>query len=891
MAKLLNKLANASISRRDFLKGSAVATAAIAGLSLVGCQDVKETEEQTTQGTTAEPTTGEVSPEHSAIVDIEEGGKWVSAACWHNCGGRCMNKVMVKDGAVVRQKTDDTHEDSWDYPQQRGCVRGKAQQQQCFGADRIKYPMKRKTWSPENANGKNRGIDEWERISWDEAIKYVADEFKKIKAAYGNQAFLVGSYGSMYSCPPLLAFGGHTSTTDTTSMGTYCMNAWVYGDGALGFGYANDRMDMLNADYVLMHASNPAWSAAGTPSYHFIRAKEAGVKFVSIDPMYSASAQMLDAEWVPVRTGTDTALFLGIASEMVRLDETKGDIIDWEFLNKYTVGFDAEHKPADLKEDVNFLSYLKGEYDGVAKTAEWASEICGVSVDQITMLAEVLGKKNNVWMLHNYAAARNNGAENLPQLFMTVGAMGGHMGKAGNCCTNNYHANAGNGGKSLVLGGGTGLPGLANEIQGVIPGPQVWEACKTGKYRYCGDHYGAAGSAAGVDMTCDIHCIVHDDNAYLQTGPNMKEGIEVHRAMDFVVSKAQFLTTQAKYSDIVLPVTTRWETPGSVDSSNREFLPVFAKVVDPLYEAKTDQEINSLLIEALGLDSKAVYPISETQAFFNQLAGSTVWKDGAYVPLVTITDADIAAWGVEGTAQQGIIGLQEIIDNGGYQVERKEGDEFSKEIGHAAFIADPVANPLGSASGKIEICCQAKADLLNSFGFSKRTYAAYPEYIVPELGYETTFKNGDIKGEKGKYPFLLFNPHYIRRSHTVFNNCPWLREAWPNPVYLNASDAKAKGIKNGDTVKVWTKYGEVLRKACCMEGLVPGQVGIPHGSWVNVDEKTGIDMAGADNYLLGNDIYGMGVSGYNNNNCNYEKYDGPELEDDCYTDSRIIDLD
>ena len=130
-----------------------MATAAIAGLSLAGCQNVEKTPE-TTEGTKAsEATTAEAPIEHAPIVDIEEGGKWISAACWHNCGGRCMNKVMIKDGMVIRQKTDDTHEDSFDYPQQRGCVRGKAQQQQCFGADRIKYPMKRKNWSPENLNG------------------------------------------------------------------------------------------------------------------------------------------------------------------------------------------------------------------------------------------------------------------------------------------------------------------------------------------------------------------------------------------------------------------------------------------------------------------------------------------------------------------------------------------------------------------------------------------------------------------------------------------------------------------------------------------------------------------------------------------------------------------
>ena len=71
-------------------------------------------------------------------------GVWKSAACWHNCGGRCVNKVLLKDGIVIRQKTDDTHVDSPDFPQQRGCLRGRSQRQQVFGADRLKYPMKRK---------------------------------------------------------------------------------------------------------------------------------------------------------------------------------------------------------------------------------------------------------------------------------------------------------------------------------------------------------------------------------------------------------------------------------------------------------------------------------------------------------------------------------------------------------------------------------------------------------------------------------------------------------------------------------------------------------------------------------------------------------------------------
>ncbi len=923
MSKWFDKLAEMPVSRRNFLKGSAAAVVSVAGISVAEC--LKVTEETPAEETVSAPVEApvetpveSVEAEHSPIVDPEEGGKWVAAACWHNCGGRCMNKVMVKEGVVVRQKTDDTHEDSFDYPQQRGCVRGKVQQQQCFGADRLKYPMKRKGWSPENPNGAMRGIDEWERISWDEAIQYIADQFKTIKEKYGNQAFLTGSWGSYTECIPLMYYGGHTSVADSTSYGTFLLNTdTTIGVSRNGFGANNDRYDMLNADTIIFLSLNPAWSAPGTPMMHYIRAKEAGVKFISIDPMYSASAQALDADWVPVRTGTDTALLLGVAYEMLRLDEEEGDIVDWDFLDKYTVGFDADHKPDNLKSDVNFRDYLEGKYDDTPKTAEWASKICGAPVEQITELARAFGKKNNVWFLHSFAAARNDGAENLPQIVMTIGAMGGHMGKPGNCTALSYTHNSANGGDPLVKGGGSGLPYKAdNGVDGIILGPQVWDAVLEGKYRMIGDYYGytAEGLGAGQDRTCDIHCILNmDEHAYLQTGPNMKKGIEAHRKVDFVVSKAQFLNTPAKYSDIVLPVTTYWERPGGLAASNREFLFCYSQVTEPLFEAKTDQEIDSLIMEALGLDPKEAYPISEKQQFFNQIAGATVVKEGSvsagdgaaagydpygnplsasmeYETLVTITAEDIAEWGVEGEPQEGRISLQEFIDNGGYQVERSEGDAFCGHLGYASFINDPEANPLATVSGKFEITSQAKADLFNGFGLIDWDYKPYPEYIVPTTGYETTFKDGVIDGEKGEYPYLLYNIHYLRRSHSTFNNCPWLRETWPNPVFINASDAKEKGIQDGDTVLITTKSGQALRKACCMESLIPGEVAIPHGAWANIDEKTGIDHGGADNYLLGNEMTGSGITPYNNINCNYEKYSGPELDDDVNVDTRIIEL-
>ena len=340
---------------------------------------------------------------------------------------------------------------------------------------------------------------------------------------------------------------------------------------------------------------------------------------------------------------------------------------------------------------------------------------------------------------------------------------------------------------------------------------------------------------------------------------------------------------------LILPVTTEWERPGGVTTCNREFVYCYSKVTDPLGEAKTDQEIGTLLLEGMGMDPKLAYETSETQQFFDQIAGSKIMgASGEMEPLVTITDADIKEWGVTGEAQQGVIALSEFVANGGYQFKRTPDDGHGF-IGYEDFVSDPAANPLSSASGKLEIYCQARHDLMTSFGYDGvEQYKPYPTYVVPCVGYESTFKDGTVGGEKGDYPFIMYNPHYLRRSHTVFDNCPWLRETWANPVFLNREDAEAKGIKDGDTVLISSPAGKGLRNAAILDILMPGVVGVPHGAWVDVDEKTGIDRAGSDNYLIGAEYGGMGVSGYNNQICNVEKYTGEALGADCDQPQRIV---
>lgn len=856
MFNIKDKIEKLKMTRRSFIGWSAAVTAS-ASIPLSRGLTTKA-KERALEGTD--------SPEEEV---------WKSAACWHNCGGRCVNKVLVKDGVVIRQKTDDTHEDSPDFPQQRGCLRGRSQRQQVFGADRLKYPMKRKNWKPGGGKKELRGKDQWVRISWDEALDIVSSEIARVSEKHGNEALWATGAGEMTKV--LSENGGCTTDYGTTSWG-----AWKWASTMMGVAEGwtelgiNDRIDLRNSQLIVLWGVNPAWSSAGSPTYNYLQAKKAGAKFISIDPMYTQSAETFDADWVPIRPGTDDALALGIMHTLLDEDDPKNNsLIDWDFLDSYTVGFDEDNMPEGADPKDNFKDYLLGTYDNEPKTAEWASEICGIEPDVIRKLARQIGGTERVALLTGWAPARINDGEGWVQAFSTLGLMTGHMGRTGRMTGVSCHRASGNGGPWLVQAGTNNYPEVENPVTNTVNHNEIFSAVLDGKFHQVGEG----------EREVDIQLIYHQFNATLQTRTSINQGIEAHRKVEFVVTNAYNLTTNAKYSDVVLPVTSEWEREGGLLVGNREMLISHVNIVDPLYEAKSDVWIAKELLERLGKDPKKVYPFSEKQAFFNELATSTVITDDGkdYEPLVEITAEDIKEWDVEGKPQKGRISIDEFLERGVYQVERKPGDNFGY-IAYEDFVNDPEKNPVETPSGKIEIY----STTINEESKGAWTeIAPIPKYVPKTMGYEDTFENWESK-EKGKYPFQLFNPHYLRRSHTVFDNVPWLREAMPNPVFISGADAKELNIKDGDTVLIYNDHGKILRPAEVTETLLPGTVGLPHGAWPEIDEEEGIDRAGADNILTAPTPTGLGTSGWNTVVCNMEKYKGEPLVEDAKWEQRII---
>ncbi len=96
-------------------------------------------------------------------------------ACGSHCGGRCLLRVHVRDGAITRIETDNGEE-----PQLRACLRCRAYRQRVYDPGRLKFPMRRTG---------ERGEGKFEQISWDEALDTTAKKLLELKEKYGPESF------------------------------------------------------------------------------------------------------------------------------------------------------------------------------------------------------------------------------------------------------------------------------------------------------------------------------------------------------------------------------------------------------------------------------------------------------------------------------------------------------------------------------------------------------------------------------------------------------------------------------------------------------------------------------------------------------------------------------
>jgi anaerobic dimethyl sulfoxide reductase subunit A len=340
----------------------------------------------------------------------------------HNCGGRCLLIAHVQDGRITRLETDD-RPDVLAAPQLRACPRGRAYLRRQYHPDRLKYPMKRV--------GK-RGVGQFERISWNEALDMLAAEMLRVKKSYGNSALFVpygtGSYnqlnGSHVARRLMNAFGG--------CLGIYNSYSWaaintatptVFGTKVTG----NQRQDWLNSKYILMWGWNPAEMRDGTNSDYFVRlARQNGARVVCIDPRMSMSAVALADEWVPIRPGTDVAMLSAMAYVMI----TEG-LYDAEFVSSHCVGFDESQMPPGAERAESYKEYILGTLDDQPKTPEWAQAICAVPAETSRRIAREYATIKPGVLYQGYGMQRRAYGEQVVRAGCVLAALTGNVGAPG----------------------------------------------------------------------------------------------------------------------------------------------------------------------------------------------------------------------------------------------------------------------------------------------------------------------------------------------------------------------------------------------------------------------------------------------------------------------------
>ena len=336
----MSEASSGGLTRRAFLKTTAAATAvtaAGAGLSTVAAH-------------AASPTRG--LPDEQSFVNT----------CRGNCGGKCVLVGKVREGKLVQTRP---YEPPEGFERSRmGCVKGVTYPQRLYAPNRVLYPMIQRG---------ERGSDNWERVSWDEAIAYVSDHINKAQAEYGPNAFgLWHSYGSegwlngAYHQSTgvgyhrfLNTFGGTVIIPGGDQAQVY-MGLFVMQHGT------NSTADYTNAKTLI------AWGANVTDTVrccwpYICDARDKGARMIAVDPRYTITAAGSDT-WIPVRSGTDGALMLAMANFII-----DNDLVDWDFLAKKSVA------PLLIKDDG---SYFKLSDMGIPPTEGPISPWTGQPVDR-----------------------------------------------------------------------------------------------------------------------------------------------------------------------------------------------------------------------------------------------------------------------------------------------------------------------------------------------------------------------------------------------------------------------------------------------------------------------------------------------------------------------------
>ncbi len=557
----LTGAAGETIDRRTFLKRSGLAAGGIAAASAASAGLVTRTAKA--QGAAG-----------AGTVQIAK------SVCTH-CSVGCTVLAEVDKGVWVGQ------EPGFDSPFNLGahCAKGAAVREHAHGERRLKYPTKLE-------GGK------WKRITWEQAINEVGDKMLDIREKSGpDSVYWLGSAKhnneQAYLFRKFYAFwgsnnGDHQARICHSTTVAGVANTWGYG------AMTNSYNDIHNSRAIFVIGGNPA-EAHPVSLQHIMKAKEQNnAPVIVCDPRFTRTAAHAD-EYVRFRPGTDVGLVWGI---LWHIFENNWE--DKEFIRQRVWGMDQ------IRDEVKRW------------TPEETERVTGVPGSQLRRVARTLANNRPGTVIWCMGGTQHTNGNNNTRAYCVLQLALGNMGQSG-------------GGTNIFRGhdnvqGATDLGVLCHTLPGYYGlktgswkhWARVWDV----EYDYLLSRFaskelmeksgmpvsrwidGVLEAKDNIDQPDNVRAMVfwgHAPNSQTRL-PEMKTAME---KLDLLVVIDPYPTMTAVMQDrtdgvYLLPAATQFETYGSVTASNRS-IQWRDKVVEPLFECKTDHEIMYLLAQKFGM--------------------------------------------------------------------------------------------------------------------------------------------------------------------------------------------------------------------------------------------------------------------------------------------------
>ncbi|MEW6465822.1 MAG: formate dehydrogenase subunit alpha [Pseudomonadota bacterium] len=527
--------------------------------------------------------------------DLGNGKVEVKRTVCTHCSVGCAVDAVVENGVWVRQ------EPVFDSPINLGahCAKGAALREHGHGEYRLRYPMKL-------VNGK------YERISWDQALNEISAKMLELRKASGpDSLYFVGSSKHNNEQAFLLRkFVSFWGTNNCDHQARICHSTTVAGvANTWGYGaMTNSYNDMRNSKVALYIGSNAA-EAHPVSLLHMLHAKETGCKMIVVDPRFTRTAAKAD-EYVRIRSGTDIPFLFGLLYHVF-----KNGWEDKQFIHDRVYGMDK------VREDV------------MAKwTPDKVEEVCGVGEAQMVKIATMLHENRPgtiVWCMgqtqHTIGTAMVR-ASCILQLAL------GNIGKSGGGA-NIFRGHDNVQGATDVGPNPDSLPGYYGIVEGSWKHfAKVWGV----DFEWIKGRFADPSmmSKPGITVSRWIDGVL-EKNDLIDQGPNLRgifywghapnsqtRGLEMKRAMDkldllvvvdpYPSATAAMAAMPGKPEDLnpnravyLLPAATQFETSGSCTASNRS-IQWREKVIEPLWESRSDHMIMYQLAEKLGFGKELV---------------------------------------------------------------------------------------------------------------------------------------------------------------------------------------------------------------------------------------------------------------------------------------------